>query len=120
MGAELPGTVNMLNSLQGLQQECLRAVQTGADTATGRHAVSDAWFCAPWSAPDIPASSLENYWQELFGAVCARLTALAQHSTQPTIQAGVSECVAALSQLGNCVADQRAQQQQQADEFAAL
>ncbi len=55
-----------------------------------------------------PADALECYWDELFGAVCARLTLLGEHSADPTIQAGVLECVAALAQLRGSAAQTRA------------
>jgi hypothetical protein len=51
--------------------------------------------------PDVPdvADAVAIYWDPLFGAVCDRLAALAEQSTEPAIKAGLSECLVALAQL---------------------
>jgi hypothetical protein len=68
----------------------------------------------------VAADAMTSYWDELFGAVCDRLARLAEHSTESTIQAGVSECVAALTQLGVSVSQERAWHRQREWELLAL
>jgi hypothetical protein len=94
----------VLNLLQGLQLARTSGVPEAADRA----------------AAPMAADTMACYWDELFGAVCVRLTQLAERSTEPTIRAGVSECVAALTQLGAGVAPERALHRQRELELLAL
>jgi hypothetical protein len=71
-------------------------------------------------SPDRAADAAASDWDELFNAVCARLTQFAEHSSERTIRDGVPECVGALAQLGACAAQERALHRRQQLELAAL
>lgn len=103
----------MLNPLQDTQpaRPATALERVAGDTVVSLRA-HERWA----SSPD----ALACYWDELFNAVCARLEQLADHSAEPPFQAGVHECVAALTQLHVSFSDERARHRQQAFDLAAL
>jgi hypothetical protein len=82
--------------------------------------VRDRGASAPADEKLAAPDAMQCYWDELFNAVCARLEQLAQHSAEPSMQAGVRECVAALAQLHASFDDERARQRQQAADLMAF
>lgn len=66
------------------------------------------------------ADALACYWDELFNAVCDRLDHLAERSTEPALQVGVRECVAALAQLHTSFSHECARHCRQALDIVAL
>jgi hypothetical protein len=103
----------MLNPLQESPQAGLvTALERVAGDSVASLRAHERWA----SSPD----ALACYWDELFNAVCARLEQLAQHSTEPSLQVGVRECVAALQQLHASYDDERKRHRQQAQDIIAL
>ena len=103
----------MLNPLQAAPPVALvTALERVAGHTVATLRVHERWA----SSPD----ALACYWDELFNAVCDRLTQVADRSAEQPLQAGVRECVAALQQLHTSFDDERIRHRQQVQDIVAL